>query len=221
MIGVIALLSRPSFLPSVLENFARQSHPDKLLCVVENGPAVGACSAAGLDPDLVVRSEHHRSHARNAGIEALRLAGIEYWAIAEDDDFYGPGYLAEIWENRERADVLGKQSFRLRGDDGSLWQLHPGGEHQFVDILKRPGGLSAATLAGRTEAALPFSPDVPVSEEVIWYLDMLHAGRTLYSLSAEHFELQRFGAPHVHASPGHWSTEVRLARGQLLEQPSH
>lgn len=219
MIGVVLMLSRPAFLRASLENFERQRHPNKLICVVENGAGLGACESQDVRPDILATSAHHRSHARNAGFEALRAAGIQHWAIFEDDDWYGPDYLAEVWEHRDRADVLGKQTFLMQGDDDSLWRLHPDGEHRYVDLLRDGrGGLVAATLAGRTDRALPFTAEVERCEEVIWYLDMLRSGRTLYSTSDDHFVQLRYGPPHVHASRIHWSTEVRQARGQCLRE---
>jgi glycosyltransferase involved in cell wall biosynthesis len=211
MIGVIALLARPGFLPEVVANFERQTHRDRLLVVVENGSGTGACARAGLRGVHVVQTEADRSIARNAGLRHLRALGVDHWALVEDDDLYGPEYLAEHWANRHAADVLGKACHVLRGPDGSRWRLHGGWQWKPIQLAGGSllGGLAAATLFGSTAAALPWPTGYPWGEELEWYEAMLGAGRTLYSTSSEHFVRRRFeDTRHAHATPGSWRDEV-------------
>jgi glycosyltransferase involved in cell wall biosynthesis len=237
MIGVVALLSRPHFLPDVLANFERQTHPDKLLIIVENGPAVGAWNAYRGNLDLgnglvavgagepqgpapegtiwVIQSAPDRSAARNAGLALLREFGVDHFAFFEDDDLYGPGYLADYWAHRERADVLGKTCFVLAAPDGSRWLLHSEWESRPAELIgPYPGYCMAcpvgSTLFGRVDRALPWPEPCPAfAEELDWCSDMLRARRTVLATSREHFVRQRFDDPeHGHATPGAWRDEV-------------
>lgn len=212
MIGVVALLYRPSFLPNVLANFERQNYSDKLLVIVENGPGIGATSDVSLPSGtIVLRTEADRSIARNAGFAKLREIGVDHWALFEDDDLYGPEYLAEHWEYRGRADVIGKGCFWLRGADGSCHRLFSGSEWKEVGLELGfvKGGLAAATLFGKTAGVLEWLPGMLRCEELIWYTDMLRAGRRLYSTSDAHFLRCRYDdASHAHATPNDWRWEV-------------
>jgi len=221
MIGVVALLSRPRFLLDVLANFERQTHPDKLLVIVENGPGLGACRALGGGGYSVTTSEPDRSCARNVGIEHLRELGIEHFAFFEDDDVYLPGYLAEHWANRERADILGKICFVLehwptRERADSRWLLHSEWETRQLELVgPYPGYLMAgpvgSTIFGRVDRALPWPEPCPAyAEELDWCTDMLRARRTVRATSREHFVRRRFDGPdHGHATPGDWRHEVQ------------
>lgn len=211
MIGVVCPFSRPQFLQNVLDNFSRQTHQEKVLILVENGRALGT---TGSIPGHVVQSEPHRSHARNTGIQKVRDLGIAYWAIQEDDDWYGPDYLTEVWEHRFMGDVTGKNTFRLRGDDGTEWLMHPGHENELLNYHSPyPGiGLLAATLAGWTSKALRFEPGIRCGEEIVWYLDMFRSGYSLWSRGSQHFRLQRYADPeHRHTSPIGWRDELGRA----------
>jgi hypothetical protein len=179
----------------VLANFERQTHADKVLIVVEG--------------------DRDRSHARNAGVARARELDCSHFAIFEDDDLYGPGYLAEHWANRDRADVLGKAAHVIQGPDGSRWLQNADWADREIKLMGHApgyliGGLAAATLFGRVDRALPWpEPCPPWGEECEWYTAMLRSGRTLYSTSSQHFTRLRYDDPaHGHAMPGSWRDEV-------------
>lgn len=221
MIGVVVLFSRPWLGQMVLENFERQLHADKTLIVVENGRALGHWNG----PGEVVLSEARRTHARNAGLEACRAYGLEHYAIFEDDDWYGPGYLSDCWANRDRADVLGKGSWVIEDPTGKYWRALPSREPGFVKWQPGfVGGLLAGTLFGKTERALPFL-EVNIGEEVVWYTDMINAGRSLWKMGPEHFRQIRYINPeHGHAlgSANRWVGELEgLQSVELTENQVH
>src|SRR5690606_4134641 len=94
---ILVPFARPERLENVQANFQRQSHEGKKLCIVENGPAIGACKVAGFEPDLLLTSDvAHPSAARNVGLDALADFGEDtHVCCMDDDDFYGSFYQAE------------------------------------------------------------------------------------------------------------------------------
>ncbi len=93
MITVIAPHARPEFSANLLANFRRQRGVEAQLVLVENGPAVGAVSS---DAAAVICSGAHQADAMNAGLMWLRAHGGGPWARFDDDDHYGPDYLAAV-----------------------------------------------------------------------------------------------------------------------------
>ncbi len=93
MITVIAPHARSEFTENLLANFRRQRAVEAQLLVVENGAAVGAVSA---EDATVICSDAHQADAMNAGLMWLRAHGGGPWARWDDDDHYGPDYLAGV-----------------------------------------------------------------------------------------------------------------------------
>lgn len=206
-LGVIVLLSRPWLADWVQDNIQRQ-HLDATIVpiIVENGRAVGAWQHNG----VVVRCEADRSIARNAGLAKCRELGLTHYAIFEDDDWYGEGYLAQYWEQRDVADVLGKVKIILRDPLDRRWQMNSKYEPGPIiwDGLNLLVGIAAATIFGKVETALPWRPGLALCEEIFWYTDMAEAGRTFHGFGLEHFERRLYDNPeHQHATPS-WRSEI-------------
>lgn len=202
MIGVVVPFSRPKFRDNVLKNFGRQIHQEKILIVVENGRGMGVFNSG-----IVVRSDPDRSSARNVGIQTCRDMGISYWAIMEDDDWYGSEYLSEVWEARNAATITGKWSYYQQDPEQTPYLKNPGHCYvpvQTLSVVEEPVELLAATLAGWTHATLPFRPEISYNEELIWYIEMQVAGHTLFSRGSDNFILKRYSDPeHRHAVQEH------------------
>ncbi len=216
MIGVFVPFTRPKFIQNVIENFQRQDYKQKLLIVVENGPGRGTFPRS--KDWIVTTSDHHRSHARNTGIRAVASAGLSYWAVMEDDDWYSSEYLTEVWEHRHNGNVTGKASWLQIEPDGKLYRMNPGKEFSYFKFPETPGyntGLLAATLAGWTDLDLvPFRPEIEYGEETIWFQEMTLQGNTLWSRDAYNYTLIRYSDPeHNHA----WSDP--LTHGSKVKNP--
>jgi hypothetical protein len=124
VIYVIAPHSRPEHAARLLESFDRQSVRGRLI-VVENGPAVGTFPASRAH--AVIRCERaHHAAAKNAALDWIEARGDGApWVTMDDDDYYGPEYLADTLAVLERADVTGKVRGFVAFDDG-LWRFAPG-----------------------------------------------------------------------------------------------
>lgn len=140
MITVIAPHTRPEFSANLLQNFERQRGVECRLLVVENGGAVGAFARSA--SVLVVQSAAHQADAMNAGLAELRQLGGGAWARFDDDDYYGPDYLAEVVASLETDDAAVTVS-------GTPWRfvMFDEGLHQFCDDGDFTGGTLAASTA--------------------------------------------------------------------------
>lgn len=145
MIYAVCPFSRPEFLGNVIENFERQTCSEKRLILVENGDAIGACEAQGFVPDILLTSQRHQSHAKNAGLDWITSNGGGWFSTFDDDDYYGPKYLEEVLECSEKGDIVGKSNHFVVGIDGHLRYFDLGIASQY--------GLEAhgATLSARAE----------------------------------------------------------------------
>jgi hypothetical protein len=119
---VLVPLSRPENLASVIGNFTRQRFPFKRLMVVENGRARGACAKLNIisSTTVVLHSASHQSSAKNIGLSEIRRRGGGFTVVMDDDDWYGPSYLAELCGYAKTYEVVGK-SRNFLSMDGELW----------------------------------------------------------------------------------------------------
>ena len=122
---MVVPLSRSKMLPRVRGNLKRQNFKHRV-CVVENGEARGACKAAGFQPDVLLTSDEHQSHARNTALAWLRQhAPDAYWVAFDDDDYYGPEYVAEHAGLAKHGQLVGKSTHWVLFEDWFLALFRP------------------------------------------------------------------------------------------------
>lgn len=187
MIYCLCPFSKPEFKDLVLHNYNQQTHPNKHLLVVENGPGLGCFYPA---PGITVLSSgNHQSLAKNVGLAYLRSIGAEYWAGWDCDDYYGPQYLEELEQNKSKATVIGKTMYYLRTDDGSL----------FLFNEERPPGHIMGVWGATIGCWVNKSPDfpvVPTGEEEIWIRNFrLVSG--IYNTGPKNFVHLRWKSGHT------------------------
>jgi len=204
---VVVPLGRPVMLGNVLENFNRQRFDRRSLVIVENGPAVGACKAAGFAPDAVLTSAPSPGQARNTGIEWVRKHGGGFFACFDDDDYYGPEYLIEAVKHSELAEVIGKSRVYVETMAGTLRLFEQTGENRLTTYAAGP------TLSGWSESAVPFSA-ARCAEDCQWCENMSRSGARLYATSRFNFMQRR------HAAPGHAHT-WRVTDDQMAQATLH
>jgi glycosyltransferase involved in cell wall biosynthesis len=187
-ITVIVPFSRPSQVGHVVACFARQRYQDKRLVVVENGAAVGQWT---LPADAVLTASSGPAEARNVGLDYVRQHGGGGFAMFDDDDYYGPGYLEEVAQALcKGADVVGKAALFVRVQAG-LRAVLGGPEHMWCRSLF-PG----CTLAGWADTACEF-PDRRVGEDSAWLLAMIAQGAQMWAGSRFGFCYDRSGVDHA------------------------
>ncbi len=142
MITVIVPHARPQYASNLLANFRRQRGIEAQLLVVENGDAVGSVSS---EDATVICSGNHQSDAMNTGLAWLRANGGGAWARFDDDDWYGPGYLASVEVSLQGSGLI---------VSGMPWRfvMLDDGLHQFQGTGEFTGGSLAASNAD----VLPF-----------------------------------------------------------------
>lgn len=138
-ISIIACTHRPQNLETLLRQVAVQCWSDRELILVLHGdsfdlPAVRqqvAVHLPGLPTQILHRPRSETlGDCLNAGIRQSRG---DFWAKMDDDDLYGPHYLADALLTLQisQADVVGKHSFfaYVQSTD-TLYLRHPGHTHQ-------------------------------------------------------------------------------------------
>jgi hypothetical protein len=215
--AVTALVStrRPDRLQDVLRTLGRQRGVRVQLALLAHGVAVD-------EPDL-------RRRAHEAGVEDFvllcaggdvplgtclnRLVGVadgETVAKIDDDDVYGPHYLADQVHALaySRSDVVGKQAHHvyLESVDATVLRF-PGQEHRYTDLVAGP------TVVARRDVArgVPF-PAVPRGEDTGFLRGVVDAGGVVYSAD-------RFGFLRVRSRTGAptWDvTDAELLAGATV-----
>lgn len=187
MIYALCPLSRPEFLSNVVRNFEQQTCKGKRLIIVENGEAVGACEAAGFTPDVLLRSDKHQSLAKNVGLEWITSHGGGWFATFDDDDYYGPGYLAEALTCFKTGSfsIVGKLDHFVVGLDGHLRFFEQG--------FRSCEGVEAhgATLCGRAESCPRFQDTGTIGEDWHWLSESIASGARLWVSSPYHYAVVR------------------------------
>lgn len=195
---VVAATHREQQLKWILESFKRQTHQNKRLIIVENGPAVGGCARQGIVPDKVVTSEEHAADARNAGVYAVIDEGGGWVCMMDDDDYYGPNYLAEyaIWVQKGIAEVYGKQRHFVGYTKNGLYLYNERNALKYSPVLHGP------TFCFRAEEAVYYRR-TPAGEEMDWAAQMQSLGFRMFATSIHHFMYLRGGNPEDHT----WQVE--------------
>ncbi len=198
-IRVIVPFARPEHLPRVLENFRRQSFPDKHLVIVENGDALGACAKAGLTGVTVLTSEAHQASAKNVALEEIRRRGGGFFTTFDDDDWYGAEYLSELAGYAKSAGVIGKRQHFISVSEGSsdpsippLLLCH---SPSYAD--QDSSWLTGGTISGFAEDACEFPR--AEADDIYYCARMTRLGARLRALSIYHYLYRRNypGARHV------------------------
>lgn len=204
MITVLVPTHRgPAELRALAELFAAQTHADRRLVVIENGPAIGTCARYGIHADAVLSSEHSKSAALNVGLEWLRAKGGGAWALWDDDDYYGPGYLEEVAQQLPGHELVGKSSLYVRRNDGQLW------------LVRRSRAWPLGhSFAGWSDCC-NFRPCNRWGEDDQWIRDMLAAGARLGRMGETGFVWQRTGDLNSHIWP---ATDSQCAQLLTLDR---
>jgi len=213
-VSVIASTNRPGQLGHLLQQVAGQVGVTPQLILVTHGfsapeDTVARAGQLGLE-NLVV---HEADAALTLG-ECLNVAidraDGEVVAKMDDDDLYGPHYLADQVRALDfsGADVVGKQAHHmlLKGT-GCLLVRFPEREHRFTDMVMGP------TLVARRETMqqLPFAARTK-GEDSDFLRRVLGGGGRIYSAD-------RYGFVQVRERAGHtWeATDAELlANGQVV-----
>jgi hypothetical protein len=203
-IWTVVPFSRPNWLENVKENFIRQHFHNKKLIIVENGPAVGCCKAAGFSPDIILTSAPHQAIAKATALDELKRIGAEFWTTWDDDDYYGENYLTELAEASDKAELIGKLSIFVKTLDDKL-RLFGCQEEQYVEFIHGP------TISTWVSNAAEFINVGKWSEDIAFCDQMKAKGARFWATSRWNFINQRH-KNHIHT----WvTTDRQMSQGWL------
>lgn len=185
MIAVIVPLTRPHFAPRIIEMFRAQEGAEARLVFALNGPGLALAEAP---PDVeCVRTRHGKGAALNDVLPQLPDA---YCCVWDDDDVYGPGYLAEV-ARCAHLGPTGLAAFDYRLPDGSV-------SHVF------PGGYQGGTLAFPTRGMPAWREGMDICAELLWRRELEREGLQIHPRAPGHYTYCRYDAPeHRHVFPFH------------------
>jgi glycosyltransferase involved in cell wall biosynthesis len=165
---VIVPTARSERIPHVVRQWRAQTYTAAELCICP-APDMAACIPSGV---TVLQPTDTIGEARNEGLWYARARGHTWAVFWDDDNYYGPDYLAEVArESQDPAvDVLSKGLAFVRHDSG-LWLYSP-------PLRFFPGHSTSV----RVSAAAQF-PALSLAEDVAWSQRMLTAGARVRPLS--------------------------------------
>ncbi len=143
-VSIICSSNRPEHLQNVIASYTSQTYEDKEMIFVANSSRFDEDAFTRLEREVpgcrILRIDESASLGQCLN-EALAVAEGEYFAKFDDDDLYGPNYLADLMLafRYSGAAVVGKQSYYayLHGTDETVVRF-PGRE--FCDAPRVVGG---------------------------------------------------------------------------------
>lgn len=224
-VSTLVCTRRPEQLGAVLRTLAAQARVDVQLVLLAHGGGAPAAEVraraadAGLADAVVLAAgaEVPLGACLNRLVDA---ADGDVVAKIDDDDGYGPHYLADQVAalGYSGADVVGKQAhyLYLAGADVMLLRS-PEREHRFTDRVSGPTLVTTRDLA----RAVPF-PALPRGEDTGFLAAAVAAGARVYSADRFNFLQMRGADPAAHT----WTaTDAELLAGGDVEvaglHPAH
>lgn len=224
-VSALVCTRRPDRLDAVLRTLGAQVGADVQLVLLAHGTGASPAdvraraAAAGLADAVVLRAGAEVP----LGTCLNRLVGAadgDLVAKVDDDDLYGPHYLADQAAalGYSGADVVGKQAhyLYLAGSDVMVLRA-PEREHRFTDRVSGPTLVARRDLA----RAVPF-PALPRGEDTGFLAAAVAAGARVYSADRFNFVQMRGADPGAHTWP---ATDAELLAGGDVEvvglHPAH
>jgi glycosyltransferase involved in cell wall biosynthesis len=185
MIWMISGLHHPRWLSNILDNYNRQTYPNKRLIIVENGDGIGI--SVKLPKDIIIlRSDSGPAQPMNVGIEWLKQHAEpqDWFCKCDSDDYYGPQYLDQIHTAiSSGADYTGRKALYIKTSNDKLW---------FAESKDESFIFHGPTIAARIESSLYFPLVKTWGEDIAWCKAMHNAGYKSVTLCPEGFCYQRW-----------------------------
>lgn len=180
---IICPTNRPERIPHVVRQWRAQIYTAAELCICPAADML-LCVPSGV---TVLRPGTTIGEQRNIGLEYARARGHEWAVLWDDDNYYGPGYCAEVAREAQGGawDVLSKGLAFVRHDSG-LWL--------YSAPLRFFPGCSTSV---RVAKAADF-PELSLAEDVEWSRRMIAAGARAKHLPPWGFVYDR-RSPEGHA----------------------
>jgi len=193
-VAVICATNRPAQLDRVIENYERQSYPDRRLVVITNSRGFDVAEVrdrlADVENAMTIDVDEERSlgECLNTALDAVESRFV---AKFDDDDRYGAEYLTDmmIAHRFAGAALVGKHSHYAHiSDDGSTHLRFPGREFEYTSWV---AGGTMVIDRGRV-AGLRFR-DLSIGEDGAFIADCQRAGHAVYAADRFNYVQYRTG----------------------------
>jgi hypothetical protein len=202
---------RPARIRQFIQEFAKQTYRNKELVVVLNcepSPEVEAIVGSDLPPGVQVKCVGATPNIGWCLNLAINSAECDYWFKMDDDDHYGPNYLADLINQMvaSGADAGGKPPFVVHLNELSITLLRRAQLNRGRRFLKFREYACGATICGRKGFVSRFSYRTRHTNDTEWNEYMHVRGGTVYLADAYNFAVARSDnlEDHTWKAPNSW-----------------
>lgn len=203
---------------SIAANLQQQTFREFGLVVVENGRGRGSCEAAQLRPNMLVSADCKTpGAAKNLGLKVAKALGFTHWATFDDDDWYGPEYLAELVAAFNAGhEVVGKAAHFTKLASGEVVFFSCGdGE---IRANREAGSIQGPTIASSFWDGMPlFDESAEWGEDNLWCNAVKSLGKPAWATSPFNWCYLRHGVQHGHTYPARDRHLLALSRGDIFD----
>lgn len=191
-VSVITCTNNERYRTRILVNFLTQSWPNKELIIILNQDAMNLVEWQNNVQDHPNIRVYQLPESCTLGTclnYGVSLAGYNYVAKFDHDDYYSPKFLAEAMEafNRTNADVVGKRTYFMYFTKGKELRLRfPGREHRPTKLVHG----STIVVKKQVLQELPFI-DIPLGEEIYFFRSCREKGYKIFSTSRYNYAYLR------------------------------
>lgn len=181
-VSVITCTIREENLDNVIDNYKRQTYPNKELIIIINKDDIDIAKyieKAKYDKSIRVYKVYEEVTLGECLNIGTYNANYDYLTKFDDDDYYAPNYLKEIMEGFEKSNarVLGKQTFMIYFEKSRILFKKLRKSHQFTNFV------TGSTLSWTRELwnEIKFR-DIPHDIDDMFCLDCYEKGFESYSI---------------------------------------
>jgi len=196
-----------------------QTFRDVAIIVAENRAGIGACERAGIKPTQLIRHQGEPSIGaiRNALLDTAEAAGATHWVTMDDDDWYGPGYLAEAASALASHDAIGKVAHFTKLANGQV-VFFSSGDGEIVTDQEVTRAVQGPTMGAVVSRDMPrFNEHTKWGEDTDWAESVVGAGVRMWATSPWHYCYLRHGQQHRHTYPARDRHVLSYSRGDLFD----
>ncbi|SHJ50323.1 glycosyltransferase [Paramaledivibacter caminithermalis] len=210
-VSIITTTCRLNYMDSVFQNYTRQNYKNKELIIVLNNNKMDIekyKKRAKKYKNIKVLKLDETATLGQCRNLAISHTSLDYIAIFDDDDYYGPNYLKSSIKvfNEVNADIIGKASFYIYFEKSKTLAIfhhnHINQENQYVEHVADPSMI----FNRKVFETIGYYPNSHTDPDAVFQGYCINYGFKIYSIDKFNFVLHR----HPNPSKQHtWKVEEK------------
>jgi glycosyltransferase involved in cell wall biosynthesis len=194
VVSIITCTIREDSIDNVFKNYQQQTYQDKEMIIILNKDSIDIdrwIKKARNYPNVQVYQLHEKAALGDCLNFGVMKSNYDIIAKFDDDDYYGPEYIASSMEafKDKSVSIIGKSSCYIYFKNNKALIHVPGAENSFTDTV------AGATLMFRKEVFYYVRFEKVNRAEDYFFIDQAKkAGFTIYATSRNHFAVIRHDA---------------------------